>query len=325
VNRETDLTEYAVSEADAGKRIDVFLAENADVTRSTAAKAVSDGSVTVNGKSVSKNYKLAAGAVVSYARREAQECEATPENIPIDIVYEDESIVVVNKRKGMVVHPAAGNPNGTLVNALLWHCKGSLSGVGGVARPGIVHRIDKDTSGLLVVAKNDNAHLFLSSLIKEHDVSRIYYAVALGHFREPQGTVNKPVGRHKTDRKKMATYPIADGKGVRETVTHYKVLAENNGFSLVKFKLETGRTHQIRVHMSSIGHPLAGDITYGGGRSKFEVQNADLLCGQCLHAKRLELTHPDTKEKMLFECPLPEYFRAIIKKLGLEEYEDEEI
>jgi len=317
--------EYLVKECDAGKRVDVFLSEAAGITRSAAAKALSDGSVMVDGRAVAKNHKLALSSRVTFERKEAQECEAVPENIPIDIIYEDNSIIVVNKPKGMVVHPAAGNYNGTLVNALLYHCKDSLSGIGGVMRPGIVHRIDKDTSGLLVVAKNDSAHLFLSSLLKDHDISRIYYAVAVGRFREPLGTVNKPIGRHKTDRKKMATYASADGDGIREAVTHYKVLCEADGFSLVKFKLETGRTHQIRVHMASIGHPLAGDTVYGGGRSKFEVQNEHVLCGQCLHAKKLEFIHPDTKGKMLFECPLPEYFTTILKKLGMAEYSDEEI
>lgn len=317
--------EYLVKEGDAGKRIDVFLSEAAGITRSAAAKSLADGSVTVNGKEVAKNYKLSFGEKICFLKKEMEECEAVPENIPIDIIYEDDSIIVVNKPKGMVVHPAAGNYTGTLVNALLYRCKDSLSGIGGVLRPGIVHRIDKDTSGLLVVAKCDSAHLFLSSLLKEHNIRRIYYAVAVGRFREPSGTVNKPIGRHKTDRKKMAVYSSSDGDGIREAVTHYRVIAENNGYSLVKFRLETGRTHQIRVHMASIGHPLLGDTVYGGGRSKFEVQNESLLSGQCLHARELEFIHPDTKESVHFECQLPEYFKTIIKKLGLEDYIDEEI
>lgn len=319
------IEEYLVKECDVGKRLDVFLSECSGITRSAAVKSINDGDVTVNGNAAPKNHKLTLGSIVALERKEAVECEAVPENIPIDIVYEDDSIIVVNKPKGMVVHPAAGNYTGTLVNALLYHCKDSLSGVGGVMRPGIVHRIDKDTSGLLVVAKNDNAHLFLSSLLKDHDINRIYYAVAKGHFREECGTVNKPVGRHKIDRKKMATYQAADGSSAREAVTHYRVLAEANGWSLMKFKLETGRTHQIRVHMASIGHPLLGDTVYGGGKSKFEQQNEKLLSGQCLHAKRLEFIHPDTKSKMCFECDFPEYFREVQRKLGLENYKDEEI
>lgn len=316
---------YLVKEGDAGKRIDVFLSEAAGITRSAAVKAISDGSVTVDRRTVAKNHKLVSGSSVLFEKKQAEECEAVPENIPLDVIYEDESIIVVNKPKGMVVHPAAGNYTGTLVNALLYRCKDSLSGIGGVMRPGIVHRIDKDTSGLLVVAKCDSAHLFLSSLLKDHNIKRIYYAVAVGRFREESGTVNKPIGRHKTDRKKMAVYPSADGDGIREAITHYRVIAEHNGYSLVKFRLETGRTHQIRVHMASIGHPLLGDTVYGGGRSKFETLNAALLSGQCLHAKKLEFIHPDTKEQMRFECELPEYFTSILKKLGLEEYNDEEV
>lgn len=317
--------EYIVAAEDVGKRIDVFLAQVAGITRSAAVKAVEDGSLTVDGVCVSKNHKLREASVVSLVRKQAEECEAIPENIPIDILYEDDDIIVVNKAKGMVVHPAAGNFSGTLVNALLYHCKDSLSGIGGVMRPGIVHRIDKDTSGLLVVAKNDEAHLFLSDLLKDHSINRIYYAVCVGSFKETEGTVNKPVGRHKTDRKKMAVYSSADGVGVREAITHYKVLCSYNGYSLVKFKLETGRTHQIRVHMSSVGHPLLGDTVYGGGRTKFEMQNASLLSGQCLHAKQLDFVHPRTKEYMHVECDFPQYFKEIIKKLGFEEYKDEEI
>ena len=319
------MIDIEVFEDDIGKRLDVFLSEREEVTRAFAQKLIEDGNVLVCGAAKSKNYKIRKADTVSVDYPPPQSCEAEPEDIPVDIIYEDEDIIVVNKARGMVVHPAAGNYSGTLVNALMFHRGSALSDIGGVIRPGIVHRIDKDTSGLLVVAKNDSAHLFLSSLLKDHDISRIYYAVAVGRFREPLGTVNKPIGRHKTDRKKMATYASADGDGIREAVTHYKVLCEADGFSLVKFKLETGRTHQIRVHMASIGHPLAGDTVYGGGRSKFEVQNEHVLCGQCLHAKKLEFIHPDTKGKMLFECPLPEYFTTILKKLGMAEYSDEEI
>ena len=206
---------------------------------------------------------------------------------------------------------------------MLFHCKDSLSGIGGVARPGIVHRIDKDTSGLLVVAKNDAAHTFLSDLLKDHSISRIYYAVAVGTPREVSGTINKPIGRHKTDRKKMAVYTSSDAEGVREAITHYKVLASNGGYSLIKFKLETGRTHQIRVHMASIGHPLLCDSVYGGGHTQYEKINEKRICGQALLAKELDFVHPDTGRKVHFEVELPEYFKKVIKDLGLDDYRTE--
>jgi 23S rRNA pseudouridine1911/1915/1917 synthase len=241
-------------------------------------------------------------------------CEALPENIPIDIIYVDDDIIVVNKREGMVVHPAAGNPTGTLVNALLYHCKDGLSGIGGVIRPGIVHRIDKDTGGLLVVAKNDAAHLFLAEEIKYHRVERTYYAIAKGNFKEDSGTVDAPIGRHPADRKKMAVIRDAQYKS-REAVTHWKVLERFGQFTFIECKLETGRTHQIRVHMASLGHALMGDTLYGGGATPFEARNKALICGQCLFAARLKLTHPTTKEMMEFTAELPENFSAILQKL----------
>ena len=262
---------FEITEENVGARIDVFLSEaEEEITRSHAQKLLADGFVLINGKSANKNYKLRKGDVLELTLPEPEPCEAQPENIPIDIVYEDDDIIVVNKPKGMVVHPAAGNYTGTLVSALLYHCGARLSGIGGVIRPGIVHRIDKDTSGLLVVAKNDAAHLSLSEQIKEHKVSRIYHAIALGKIEEDV-TVDMPIGRHPVDRKRMAIITDPTRKA-REAVTHFEVIerfATREGrFTYVRCKLETGRTHQIRVHMSSLGHALLGDTVYGGGNRK---------------------------------------------------------
>ena len=304
----------SVTAEDAGKRIDAYVADNSELTRSAAAKLVESRDILVNGKTVAKNYKLKSGDIVEIELPEPEPDKAEPEDIPLDVVYEDDDIIVVNKPSGMVVHPAAGNPCGTLVNALLYHCKGSLSGIGGVVRPGIVHRIDKDTSGLLVVAKNDEAHNFLSEKLKTHDVSRIYYAIVIGSFSEDEGTVDAPIGRHPNDRKKMAV--LKEGQGTaRNAVTHYKTLARYKGFSLVRCQLETGRTHQIRVHMAYKGHPLLGDSVYGGGKTQFEAANKGLISGQCLHAKELMLTHPKTGKDMHFECELPDEMKKIIEKL----------
>lgn len=308
----------------SGERLDSFIAKVSSLSRSAAQKAIDEGRVTVDGKAAPKKLKVTEGMSIEIELEDTlSECDAIPEDIPLDIVYEDSSIIVINKPKGMVVHPAAGNYTGTLVNGLLFHCKDSLSGIGGVARPGIVHRIDKDTSGLLVVAKNDAAHTFLSDLLKDHSISRIYYAVAVGTPKETSGTVNKPIGRHKTDRKRMAVYASADAEGVREAITHYKVLASNCGYSLLKFKLETGRTHQIRVHMASIGHPLLGDTVYGGGHTQYEKINEKRICGQALLAKELDFIHPETGEAVHFEVELPEYFKKVIKDLGLDDYKTE--
>lgn len=315
---------FTVGAEFSGERLDSFIAKVSDFSRSAVQKAIDEGRVTVDGKAAPKKLKVAAGMSIEIETTDAlSECDAIPEDIPLDIVYEDDSIIVINKPKGMVVHPAAGNYTGTLVNGLLFHCKDSLSGIGGVARPGIVHRIDKDTSGLLVVAKTDAAHTFLSDLLKDHSISRIYYAVAVGTPRETCGTINKPIGRHKTDRKKMAVYASADAEGVREAVTHYKVLASNGGYSLIKFKLETGRTHQIRVHMASIGHPLLCDTVYGGGHTQYEKINEKRICGQALLAKELDFIHPETREAVHFEVELPDYFQKVIKDLGLDDYKME--
>ena len=312
---EANLLFCEAEEGDRGTRLDQFVATHADLTRSAAARLIEDGAVSVNGKTVAKNYKITKGDAVEVTLPEPEPCEALPENIPLDIIYEDADIIVINKPVGMVVHPAAGNPSGTLVNALLYHCGASLSGVGGVIRPGIVHRIDKDTSGLLVVAKNDEAHLALSAQLKEHHVSRIYTAVAIGNFREEEGTVNAPIGRHPVDRKKMAVIHNSDLRS-REAVTHWSVLArgeaDGNSFTMLRCQLETGRTHQIRVHMASIGHPLLGDAVYGGANTRFESRHRASITGQCLHAGELHLTHPRTGEEMQFFAPMPANMQHVV-------------
>ncbi len=299
---------FEITEENVGSRIDVFLSESEEeITRSHAQKLLADGFVLVNGKSANKNYKLRLGDTLTLTMPEPEPCEAKPENIPIDIVYEDEDIIVVNKPKGMVVHPAAGNYTGTLVSALLYHCGERLSGIGGVLRPGIVHRIDKDTSGLLVVAKNDAAHLSLSEQIKEHKVSRIYHAIALGKIDEDI-TIDLPIGRHPIDRKKMAVTE----KNSKNAITHVKVLERFPATTYVRCELETGRTHQIRVHLSHKNHPLLGDLVYGAEKHPQNVRFAKYTEGQCLHAKELILTHPRTGETMRFTSELPSYFTEIL-------------
>lgn len=309
---------FSVDSCDVGVRIDKFLAEKSGESRSFVTRLIESDEVNVDGREVSKNYKMALGDTVTIFLPEPEICEALPEDIPLDVVYEDEDIIVINKPKGMIVHPATGIYTGTLVNALMYHCKDSLSGISGVIRPGIVHRIDKDTSGLLVVAKNDDAHISLSEQLKTHTVSRVYHAIAIGNIKEDSGTVNKPIGRHPQDRKKMAVITAPDQRA-REAITHYEVIERfeipTGRFTYVKCRLETGRTHQIRVHMSSTGHPLLGDSVYGGGNTKFEANNAKYIHGQCLHAKELELIHPRTHEHMHFECELPEDFEFLLKKL----------
>ncbi len=298
-----------------GGRLDAFVsASEPSVSRSAAARLCEEGSITVNGKPVKKNYVLKQGDRVELTLPEPVPDRAQPQNIPLDIVYEDSDIIVINKPQGMVVHPAAGNADGTLVNALLYHCGDSLSGIGGVSRPGIVHRIDKDTAGLLVVAKNDAAHISLSDQLQRHEVSRIYSAIVIGGPKDEEGTVNAPLGRDDRDRKRMAV--IKDlSRPSREAVTHYTVLERFSGFSLVRCRLETGRTHQIRVHMSYIGHPLMGDVTYGGGRTQFEKAHSKYIQGQCLFAGELSLTHPRTGERMTFTVPRPQNFEALLQIL----------
>ncbi len=291
-----------------GIRIDAYISENLeDVSRSSAVLLIESGKVLVGGKTVKKNYKLAEGDNIEISIPEPQPLDAKPENIPLDILYEDEHLLVVNKPKGMVVHPASGNLEHTLVNALLFHCEGSLSGINGVMRPGIVHRIDKDTSGLLMVAKNDSAHNFLAEQIKEHSFLREYEAVVVGNIKDDEGTVSAPIGRHPIKRKQMAVTL----KNSKHATTHYEVIKRYKGFTHLKLRLETGRTHQIRVHMAHIGHPVAGDSVYGG-------KNTFGLEGQCLHAKKLGFIHPESREMLEFSSELPLYFKAFLSKL--EEY-----
>lgn len=287
-------------------RIDVFTAQVADVTRSRAAKLIEDGYVLIDGKTASKNDKLNNGSKVTVTLPDPVSYDVKPENIPLDIVYEDEDLLVVNKPKGMVVHPAAGNFEGTLVNALMYHCKESLSGINGVMRPGIVHRIDKNTSGLLIVAKNDFSHNILAKQIKEHSFTREYEAVVYGNLKSDTGIINAPIGRHPVKRKQMAVVK----SGGRNAVTEYTVLERFGNFTHIRLKLQTGRTHQIRVHMASIGHPVAGDDVYGPKKI------ITSLCGQCLHARKIGFIHPKTNEYMEFSSDLPEYFVKFLKEIG---------
>lgn len=285
-------------------RIDKVITKCCDeLSRSAIQKLIESKSVFVNGKVVSKNYKTKTNDLISFDIPEPTVLEAVPQNIPVEIVYEDEDLLIVNKPKGMVVHPAAGNPDGTLVNALLYHCQGKLSSINGVIRPGIVHRIDKLTSGLLIVCKNDFSHNFIAEQIKEHSFTREYYAVNCGHFKENTGTIDAPIGRDKFDRKKMCVTQLNS----KNAVTHYEVLEEFKGYSLTKFTLETGRTHQIRVHSAYVGHPILGDEVYGKAFKGIE--------GQCLHAKKVGFIHPTTKEYMEFDSDLPEYFQSILAKI----------
>ncbi len=308
-----------------GMRLDLAVSETTDVTRSAAARLIEDAQVLINGAAVAKNYKIRLGDQMEIYLPEPEPDEAIPQNIPIDIVYEDSDMVVVNKPVGMVVHPAAGNPDGTLVNALLFHCGGSLSGIGGVIRPGIVHRIDKDTSGLLVVAKNDAAHVALSEQLKGHHINRIYYAVAIGNFKEDAGTVDAPIGRHPVDRKRMAVIKN-DSAHAREAVTHWQVLArgfaDGAAFTLLRCELETGRTHQIRVHLASTGHPLLGDPLYGGDHTQFQGRHRALIEGQCLHAGELHFKHPATEKEMHLYCEMPEKMQKVVQILFGSEFTD---
>lgn len=289
------------------ERIDKFINEQIpDLSRSYIQQLIKNENVLVNGKTCKANYKCRPFDKIDIQFEEAKELEVVAENIPLDIIYEDSSIVIVNKPKDMVVHPAAGHSNGTLVNALLYHCKDSLSSINGVIRPGIVHRIDRNTTGILVVCKNDNAHKLLADQLKEHSITRKYHAICHGTFKEMEGTVNAPIGRHPIDRKKMAI----NHKNGREAITHYKVLRTlGTEYSYIECSLETGRTHQIRVHMASIGHPLLGDDVYGPKNPKIKG-----LEGQTLHAKTLGFIHPDTNEYIEFDSELPEYFKALLNK-----------
>ncbi len=290
-----------------GQRADSLLAEKIEgLSRAAAQRLLEQGMVLLSGSPVKKNQRTRPGQIYQVELPQVQESQVQPENIPLDVVYEDADLIVVNKPRGMVVHPAPGHPDGTLVNALLSHCGDSLSGIGGEKRPGIVHRIDKDSSGLLIAAKNDRSHQALAAQLKDHSLYRVYEALALGSFRQEQGTVDAPVGRDPKNRKRMAVTE----KNSRNAVTHYQVLGRYPGYTYIRCRLETGRTHQIRVHMAYLGHPLLGDSLYGAGRDKrFGLE------GQCLHARRLGFIHPSTGAQMELACPLPDYFTEILSKL----------
>ncbi len=290
-----------------GERADVFLSRSVpELTRSAAQRLLEQGAVLLDGRAVKKNDRLSPGAELSLTLPDPEPVDARPQDIPLDVIYEDGDVIVVNKPVGLVVHPAPGHPDGTLVNALLYHCGTSLSGINGQLRPGIVHRIDRDTSGLIIAAKHDRAHLALAAQLQDHSLARTYEAVAVGSLREDGGTVSAPIGRHPVDRKRMAVDP----KNGREAVTHWSVLARYPGCTHVECRLETGRTHQIRVHLASIGHPLLGDTVYG---AKKPVPG---LAGQCLHARRLKFVHPSTGKPVELECPLPPWFQAVLEKLA---------
>ena len=290
----------------AGERLDQFLARSVEgLTRSAAQRLLEEGAVTRSGRPARKNDKTSPGDVLEVVLPDPAPVDLLPQNIPLDVVYEDGDVIVVNKPVGMVVHPAPGHPDGTLVNALLYHCGNSLSGINGALRPGIVHRIDRDTSGLIIAAKNDAAHLALAAQLQDHSLYRYYEAVCVGGLREDRGTVDAPIGRHPVDRKKMAV----DRKNGRAAVTHWEVLGRYGGYTHIGCRLETGRTHQIRVHMASVGHPLLGDVVYG---AKKPVPG---LAGQCLHARRLSFVHPRTGTRLTVECPLPDWFTAVLRRL----------
>ena len=301
-----ETTRLTVTTEEAGQRADSLLARRLEgLTRSAAARLLEEGRVTDRGRLVAKNLRVQPGQVLEVTLPEPEEPEARPQDIPLDVVYEDEDVIVVNKPTGMVVHPAPGHPDGTLVNALLYHCGESLSGVGGQKRPGIVHRIDRDTSGLIIAAKNDAAHLALAAQLADHTLARTYECLAVGNFREDSGTVNAPIGRHPVDRKRMAVVR----QGGREAVTHWEVIARYPGVTHLRCRLETGRTHQIRVHLAHIGYPILGDTVYG---AKKPVPG---LTGQCLHAVGLRFLHPRTGEPVELTCPLPEEFVRMLDKL----------
>ena len=291
---------------EAGLRLDVFLAARlgGEVSRSAAQRLMEEGAVTRSGRPVKKNEKTALGAVYQVRLPDPVPLDVVPQAIPLDVRYEDEDVIVINKPVGLVVHPAAGHPDGTLVNALLYHCGRSLSGINGVLRPGIVHRIDRDTSGLIIAAKNDAAHLALAAQLQDHSLYREYRAVCVGNLKEDSGTVEAPIARHRTDRKRMAVDPAG-----KSAVTHWKVLERCSGHTYIQCRLETGRTHQIRVHMAYLGHPLLGDTVYGPRRP------VPGLAGQCLHAGKLSFLHPRTGERVTVECGLPDWFQAVLTKL----------
>ena len=299
------MKEYIVSQEEKGKRLDTYIPSvDTDITRTSAQRLIEDGNILVNGKNAKVSYKIQENDKISVEIPKPKQIELKAQDIPIEIIYEDSDIIVVNKPKGMVVHPANGNPAGTLVNAIMAICKDSLSGIGGEIRPGIVHRIDKDTSGLLIVAKNDNAHVKMSEQIKNHEVKKTYIALVRGKVKENEATIDMPIGRSTSDRKKMAV-----NKNGKNAITHIKVLKRFDKYTLLQVNIETGRTHQIRVHLSHIGYPIVGDYTYSNGKNEFDV------IGQCLHAQKLEFKHPITQKDMCLEAELPQYFKDILDKL----------
>ena len=295
-----------VTDKDTGIRVDIYVARALDISRSYAGNLIKNGKVSMRNRILKANYRVAAGDEIVIEKDEAEDLTVEAENIPLDIVYEDKDIIIVNKARGMVVHPAAGNPNGTLVNALLWHCGGELSGINGVIRPGIVHRLDKDTSGLMVAAKTDTAHKSLAEQIKSHTARRTYVALVHGNIVEARGRIDAPLGRHPKDRVKMAVN-MKDGK---DAITHFTVLERFGNYTLVQCRLETGRTHQIRVHMAYIGHPVVNDPLYGYKRDAFPIE------GQALHSCALDLVHPITKQAMHFEAPWPDDFKDVVQAVG---------
>ena len=289
---------------DIGKRIDAFLAEKTEFSRAHIQKMIKCGKITVNNKQIKESYKTQLNDKVEITQEEPRETSLKAQKIPIDVLYEDNDIIVVNKPKGMVVHPANGNPDGTLVNAVMAICKGSLSGIGGEIRPGIVHRLDKDTSGVIIVAKNDKAHINMSEQIKNHEVEKTYITLVKGYVKENEATIDMPIGRSTKDRKKMAVR-----KEGKKAITHFKVVERFPNYTLLEVKIETGRTHQIRVHLSEIGYPIVGDEVYSNGKNEWGIK------GQCLHAKSLKFKHPITGKEMFIEAPLPEYFKNILQDL----------
>ena len=303
------MKQYIVKAEEKGKRIDAYISSyNNEISRTAVQRMIEEEIITVNNKKVKASYKVQENDLIEIGENKPKEIELKAENIPIDIVYEDEDIIVVNKPKGLVVHPAVGNPDGTLVNAIMAICKESLSGIGGEIRPGIVHRLDKDTSGILIIAKNDSAHINISNQIKNHEVEKTYIALVRGSIKENEATINMPIGRSTKDRKKMAV-----NKNGKNAVTHFKVLKRYEKYTLLEIKIETGRTHQIRVHLSHIGYPVVGDYTYSNGKNDFGVE------GQMLHSKKIRFKHPKSEKVMELEASLPKYFQKIIETLNQKE------
>lgn len=299
------MKQYKVKIEEAGKRIDAYISSiNEEISRTAVQRLIEEESIKVNGKKIKASYKVQENDIIEIQEKKPKEIELKAQNIPIEIIYEDSDIIVVNKPKGLVVHPAIGNPDGTLVNAVMAICKDTLSGIGGEIRPGIVHRLDKDTSGILIIAKNDLAHINLSEQIKKHEVEKTYIALVRGIVKENQATINMPIGRSTKDRKKMAV-----SKNGKNAITHFKVLKRYEKYTLLEIKIETGRTHQIRVHLSYIGYPVVGDYTYSNGKNDFSVE------GQMLHSKKIKFKHPKTNKEMELEADIPEYFQNILNKL----------